>query len=123
MFIGAYMAAMSAVMTVMTMMGMMPSLATTLATELVMHAARDVMLAVSAFVSFFEHIRIAEFVAISGATMSQLVLVVHLIVMLVMHCGFIMNLAAMLVVLAVMLLVFFVNFVTVMSHLVYSPIV
>ena len=114
MFVGAYMAAVSMMVTLVAMMCGVMSLATAFATELAMRAARNVVLAVSAFVGFFEHIVIAELTASRAAHLVMMLM--SLVMVLVVHRRFVMNLATVLVVLAVMLFgMFFVNFVA-MCH-------
>jgi len=106
MFVGAYMATVSPVMTVMPVMGF----AAALATELGMHAACDMMFTASAFVSFIQHILVAELVAVSGATVRQLVLPMGAIMLFMVLDAFVVDFATML----------FVMFLMACCHLSYS---
>ena len=112
---------MSVVMSVVTMMS---SLAAAFATELgaAVQAARNVVFAVSAFMSFLQHIMIAKFTT-GRATHFVVLFLCLIVVLVVLGRLFVDDLATVsLVVLARMLLVLFVYFVTVMRHFKVIPI-
>ena len=121
-FVGAYETTVSVVMTMVTVMSSMMSLATALATELgtAVQTTRNVVFAVSAFMSFLQHIMIAEF-ATSRAT-HFVVLFLRLVVVFVMRCRLFVDefTTVSLVVFAVMLLMLLVDFVPVMGHYLFS---
>jgi hypothetical protein len=73
---------------VMTMMAMMLGCPTALAAELVRYAARDVMFAVCAFLSFFEDLLVAEF-SDNGTTL-LVVFLLGLVFVLVMADGLVL---------------------------------
>jgi hypothetical protein len=70
------------------------------------------MFAFGAFLGFVQYVSIAEFITVGRAAMRQLVLRVHLIVVFAVLLRFVANLAAVLL----MLLAFFVDFVTMVRH-------
>ena len=121
MLVSPDMTAMSTVMPVVAMMGVV-RFSAAFATELAVRAASNMMFAFGAFLGFVQYVSIAEFITVGRAAMRQLVLAMDLIVVFAVLLRFVVNLATVsLVVLAVMLLMFLVDFVA-MGHFKVIPI-
>ena len=108
MLVSPDMAAMSAVMPVVAMMGVV-RFSAAFATELAMGSTRNMMFAFGAFLGFVQYVSIAEFITASRAAMRQLVLAMDLIVVFAVLLRFVVNLAAV-------LLMLLMHFVAMMSH-------